>query len=149
MTFSFSSLIIELYFPCNSLNLFLELIISWSSVSLNAVAWIICSSEYPNFLISSLAKYSLFPPSIISVPRPAMFVAIVTAPYLPACAIISASFSWYFAFKTSCFIPSFRNKSLNFSDFSIEIVPTKTGWPFSWLCFISLITALNLALSFL
>ena len=42
------------------------------------------SSEYCNFLISCFAKYSLLPPSIMSVPRPAMFVAIVTAPYLPA-----------------------------------------------------------------
>ena len=42
------------------------------------------SSEEYFFLISCLAKYSLLPPSIISVPRPAMLVAIVTALYLPA-----------------------------------------------------------------
>ena len=39
------------------------------------------------------------PPSMMSVPRPAMFVATVTAPLRPACAMIAASFSWYFAFK--------------------------------------------------
>ena len=81
--------------------------------------------------ISCFAKYSLFPPSIISVPRPAMFVAIVTAPYLPACAIISASLSWALAFNTWCLIPSLVNILLNFSDFSIETVPINTGWPFS------------------
>ena len=52
----------------------------------------------------------------MSVPRPAMFVAIVTAPYFPACAIISASFSWYFAFNTSCLIPSNCNNLESFSD---------------------------------
>ena len=78
-----------------------------------------------------------------------MFVAIVTAPNLPACAIISASFSWNLAFNTSCLIPSFLSKLLNFSDFSIDTVPTNTGWPFSWLSFMSFITALNLAFSFL
>ena len=42
---------------------------------------------------SVLARYSALPPSMMSVPRPAMFVAIVTAPNLPAWATISASFS--------------------------------------------------------
>ena len=60
-----------------------------------------------------------------------MFVAIVTAPNLPACATISASFSCDLAFNTSCFIPSFLRILLNFSDFSIETVPTSTGCPFS------------------
>ena len=55
-----------------------------------------------------------FPPRIISVPRPAMFVAIVTALYLPACAIISASFSWYFAFNTWCGIFALSNNLLIF-----------------------------------
>ena len=39
-------------------------------------------------------------PSLISVPRPAIFVAIVTAPAFPASATISASRWWYFAFNT-------------------------------------------------
>ena len=81
--------------------------------------------------MASLAKYSLFPPSIISVPRPAMFVAMVTAPNLPACAIMVASCSWYLAFNTECGIPSCFKILLSFSDFSMDTVPTKTGCPFS------------------
>ncbi len=45
---------------------------------------------------------SALPPSRMSVPRPAMFVAIVTAPFRPAWATISASCAWYFAFSTTC-----------------------------------------------
>ena len=45
------------------------------------------------------------PPRMMSVPRPAMLVAIVTAPRRPAWATISASRSWYLAFKTWCGIP--------------------------------------------
>ena len=78
-----------------------------------------------------------------------MFVAIVTAPNLPACATISASFSCCLAFNTVCGIPASFNSLLNFSDFSIETVPTRTGCPFSWLSLMSLITALNFAASFL
>jgi outer membrane protein assembly factor BamB len=40
------------------------------------------------------------PPSTMSVPRPAILVAIVTAPGRPACAMISASRSCCLAFKT-------------------------------------------------
>ncbi len=40
---------------------------------------------------SAQAKASGFPPRMMSVPRPAMFVAIVTAPRRPAWATISAS----------------------------------------------------------
>ena len=43
---------------------------------------------------------SKLPPNTISVPRPAMFVAIVTAPGRPASATICASFSWNLAFNT-------------------------------------------------
>ena len=120
-----------------------------SSVSLYAVASAISASVLPFLLISSIAKNSLFPPSIMSVPRPAMFVAIVIAPYLPACATISASFSWFLAFKTSCFNPSFLRSLLIFSEFSIDAVPTSTGCPFSCASFISSITALNLESSVL
>jgi preprotein translocase subunit SecA len=48
------------------------------------IASSIKSTETLFFLISSFAKNSLFPPSIISVPRPAIFVAIVTALNFPA-----------------------------------------------------------------
>jgi hypothetical protein len=39
-------------------------------------------------------RMSTLPPSWMSVPRPAMLVAMVTAPGLPASATISASCSW-------------------------------------------------------
>src|SRR6266853_1637929 len=45
---------------------------------------------------------SALPPSRISVPRPAMLVAIVTEPLRPACATNSASCAWYFAINTTC-----------------------------------------------
>ena len=44
-------------------------------------------------------------PSLMSVPRPAMFVAIVIAPGCPAPATISASRWWYFALRTLCWRP--------------------------------------------
>ena len=131
------------------MNFSLAASIALSSVSLCAAASSISSSVYFSFLISCFARYSLFPPSIISVPRPAMFVAIVTAPNLPACAIIWASLSWYLAFNTSWGIPSLSSNLLNFSDLSIDTVPIKTGCPFSWAFLMSAITALNLASSFL
>ncbi len=45
-------------------------------------------------------------PSLMSVPRPAMFVAIVTAPGWPAPATISASRWWYLALSTLCTMPA-------------------------------------------
>ena len=42
-----------------------------------------------------------FPPSMMSVPRPAILVEIVTLPALPAWAMMWASFSCCLAFKTS------------------------------------------------
>ena len=75
------------------------------------------------------AMNSGLPPRRMSVPRPAMLVAIVTAPLRPAWATISASCSWYFAFRTTCLMPR-RFRSLDSrSDFSIETVPTSTGRP--------------------
>ena len=61
-----------------------------------------------------------------------MFVATVTAPSLPACATISASFSWFFALRTLCLMPAFVSMRLSSSFFSMETVPTSTGCPFSW-----------------
>ena len=43
---------------------------------------------------------------MMSVPRPAMLVATVTAPSLPAWATISASFSWFLAFSRLWRMPS-------------------------------------------
>ena len=77
------------------------------------------------------ANISGSPPSFISVPLPAIFVAIVTVLYLPACAIISASLSWCLAFNNSCGIFERFNKSDNSSECCIDAVPTSTGCPFS------------------
>ena len=46
------------------------------------------------------------PPSLMSVPRPAMFVEIVTAPRAPAPAMIRASASSFFAFSTAQATPA-------------------------------------------
>ena len=66
-------------------------------------------------------------PSLMSVPRPAMFVAIVTAPGWPAPATISASRWWYFAFSTLCVKPARLNMRDSVSDTSTLTVPTSTG----------------------
>ena len=72
------------------------------------------------------------PPRMMSVPRPAMLVAIVTAPRRPAWATISASRSWYLAFRTWCGMPYRLSISASSSDFSIEVVPTRIGRPVAW-----------------
>ena len=83
-------------------------------------------------------------PSLMSVPRPAMLVAIVTAPRWPALATISASLAWFFAFKTLCGIPSRSSNWDNNSDVSTATVPIKIGWPFSWSSLTKATTAINL-----
>ena len=82
---------------------------------------------------------SALPPSLMSTPRPAMLVAIVTAPGRPAWAIVSASRSAYsgLAFSTSCGTPFFFRRFESFSEVSTAIVPTRIGWPFSWRATIS------------
>ena len=50
---------------------------------------------------------SLLPPSLMSVPRPAMFVAMVTLPGMPAFSTMCASRSCCLAFSTSCGMPCF------------------------------------------
>ena len=65
----------------------------------------------------------------MSVPRPAMLVAIVTVPGRPACMMISASRSWNFAFSTWCGILLFFSRPDRNSEVSIDVVPTSTGWP--------------------
>ena len=81
----------------------------------------------PRFTRSCLATNSALPPSRMSVPRPAMLVAIVTMPRRPACATISASRSWYFAFSTTCLTPLRCRICDSSSHFSIDVVPTSTG----------------------
>ena len=79
-------------------------------------------------VIASMIVNSTLPPSFMSVPRPAILVAIVTAPSLPASATICASCSCWRAFKTLWITPDSVNRLERNSDFSIEVVPTKTGW---------------------
>ena len=141
-TSSCSGWISFLNFSLSSVNTLRAFKISSSSVSPKPVASAISSSEKSRFAISCFARYSALPPSIMSVPRPAIFVAIVTAPFLPAWAMISASFSWYLAFSTLCFIPSFFKSLLKASDLSTFTVPTSTGCPFLLHSFICSITAL-------
>ena len=72
---------------------------------------------------------SAFPPSRMSVPRPAMLVAIVTVALRPAWATISASCAWYLALSTTCLTPRSFSSFDSRSDFSIETVPTSAGRP--------------------
>ena len=74
-------------------------------------------------------------------PRPAMLVAMVTAPSLPACATISASRSWFLAFKILCFMPLRRSSLEISSDLSTVTVPIRMGWPVAWRSTISLTIA--------
>ena len=78
-------------------------------------------------------------------PRPAMLVAIVTAPDRPAWATMPDSFSWNLALRTSCLMPRRLSIVASISDFSTLIVPTRTGRPASCISTISSISALNLA----
>ena len=74
-----------------------------------------------------------------------MLVAIVTEPFSPALAMISASRSLFFAFNTSCGIFFFFNIWLINSEVSTAIVPTRTGCPFACLFSTSSTNASNLA----
>ena len=65
----------------------------------------------------------------MSVPRPAMLVAMVTIFGRPAWVTISASRACCLAFSTLCGSFSFLSISESSSEFSIEVVPTSTGWP--------------------
>ena len=90
---------------------------------------------------------SALPPSMMSVPRPAMFVATVTAPLRPAWATIAASRACCLALRTSCRTPRSRSCSDRYSLFSTLVVPTSTGWPASCRSAMSSTTASNLATS--
>ena len=85
------------------------------------------SLSHPAAFISPRAMPSALPPRMMSTPRPAMFVATVTASRRPACATISASLSWFFALRTSCGIPRFLRTRERCSDFSTDTVPISTG----------------------
>ena len=64
---------------------------------------------------------------LMSVPRPAMLVAIVTAPGWPASAMISASDWCCLAFRTLCGMPLAVRSLWSVSETSTETVPTRTG----------------------
>ncbi len=85
----------------------------------------------------------------MSVPRPAMFVATVTAPLRPALAMIAASRACCFALRTSCGMPLRSSSDDSRSDFATLAVPTSTGWPFSCRSAMSSMTAANFASSVL
>ena len=86
---------------------------------------------------------------MMSVPRPAMLVEMVTAPLRPACATMKASRSCCLAFRTLCGMPFLRSSDATTSDFSTLTVPTSTGWPRLWQSSISSQTARNFPRSFL
>ncbi len=81
----------------------------------------------------------------MSVPRPAMLVAIVTAPRWPARETISASCWWNFAFRTVWMIPVRRSMRESTSEDSTLVVPTRTGWPRLLAASISRTTAVYLS----
>jgi hypothetical protein len=76
-------------------------------------------------------KLGVAPSNNVGAPA-AMLVATVTAPSLPACATISASFSWCLALRTLCLMPRLVSIRESSSDFSMDTVPTRTGCPFLW-----------------
>src|SRR5207248_7736483 len=65
-------------------------------------------------------------PSLMSTPRPAMFVAIVTARSCPASLMISASRACSFAFRTLCGTPARVSTWERYSEVSTAMVPTST-----------------------
>ena len=93
---------------------------------------------------SRARRNSGFPPSTMSVPRPAMLVEMVTASLRPACATISASRSCCLALSTLCRMPRLSSLRESISEVSIEIVPTRIGCPLAWRSMISSTTAVEL-----
>ena len=65
----------------------------------------------------------------MSVPRPAMLVAMVTTPGFPASATMSASFLCILALRTLCFIFRMLSILLSNSEISTEVVPISMGLP--------------------
>src|SRR3990167_5997205 len=89
-------------------------------------------SQVISFITGAPMSFLILPPSTMSVPRPAMFVAMVIMPARPAWATMSASRACCLALSTWCGrLALFRSWSM-ISEFSIEVVPTSTGWPRSW-----------------
>mmetsp|Transcript_47357 Transcript_47357/g.112163 ORF Transcript_47357/g.112163 Transcript_47357/m.112163 type:complete len:241 (-) Transcript_47357:1444-2166(-) len=97
-------------------------------------------------MIFFFAKKPELPPSRMSVPRPAMLVAIVIANARPACAMISLSRATFsgFAFSTSCGTWSCSRSLSRFSEAWTLVVPMRMGWPLVWRRAMSPITAFHL-----
>ena len=95
-------------------------------------------------------RKSRLPPSWMSVPRPAMLVAMVTAPMRPGLGD-DMRFLLVEAGVQHRVLDAFlaRGYSDSISDFSIDTVPTSTGWPISCCSLISLAMAANLSVMFL
>ena len=81
-------------------------------------------------------------PSLMSVPRPAMLVEMVTVPGWPARETISASCRWNLALSTLCGIFSRLSMRLKSSEDSTLAVPTRTGCWSAWRFLICSMTAL-------
>ncbi len=103
----------------------------------------------PRAFMAATARNSALPPSMMSVPRPAMLVATVTDPRRPAWATMAASRAWFFAFRTSWRTPFLARSLERYSLFSTLVVPTRTGWPAAWRSAMSSTTCSNFAFSFL
>ena len=74
------------------------------------------------------ARNSGLPPSRMSVPRPAMLVAMVTAPTVAGLRDdFRLALAWFFAFSTSCSMPRLRSMVESISLVSTETVPTRIG----------------------
>ncbi|MNC86851.1 hypothetical protein D3C83_25370 [compost metagenome] len=104
----------------------------WSFCQLKRISSILCFFAAASSAASAstrLISGSGLPPSTISVPRPAMLVAMVTILGRPAWITISASRACCLAFSTLCGSCSFLSISESISEFSIEVVPTSAGWP--------------------
>ena len=78
---------------------------------------------------------------MMSVPRPAMLVATVTAPLWPAIATTLASSAWTLALRTLWGTLCCLSMPESSSDFSTDTVPTRTGWPLRWRSAMSSTTA--------
>ena len=63
----------------------------------------------------------------MSTPLPDILVVIITEFVFPALAMISASFSWFLAFKTVCLIFLFLRRLEYFSDLFILDVKIRIG----------------------
>ncbi|MOA29060.1 hypothetical protein D3C78_1500490 [compost metagenome] len=78
---------------------------------------------------TTLSSFSRLPPSTMSVPRPAILVAMVIIPRRPAWATMSASRACCLALSTWWGSLASLSRPSMISEFSIEVVPTSTGWP--------------------